>query len=126
VWSAPPRKTPGGQPVYSDIAIEMRLTLRMVFKQARRQTEGLMRSIAKLLGVDIVVPHFSTMSRRGMSLSAKAVRQSTTPVQLVVDRTGLKIFSEGEWLKEKHKTRGRRRSWGKLHLGLDLVSGQIV
>lgn len=49
VWSAPSRTTPGGQPVYSDIAIEMCLTLRMALKQAQRQTEGLMRSIAALL-----------------------------------------------------------------------------
>jgi len=128
VWSAPPRTTPGGQPVYSDIAIEMCLTLRMVFKQAFRQTQGLMRSIAKLLGVDIAVPHFTTMSRRGngLSLSAKAVPQHGSPVQLVVDSTGLKIFGEGDWLEQKHKTKRKRRSWRKLHLGLDLVSGQIV
>jgi hypothetical protein len=29
-------------------------------------------------------------------------------------------------LEEKHKTKGKRRAWCKLHLGLDLVSGQIV
>jgi hypothetical protein len=38
----------------------------------------------------------------------------------------LKIFGEGEWLEKKHKTKRKRRSWRKLHLGLDLVSGQIV
>ena len=26
------------------------------------------------------------------------------PIQLVVDSTGLKIFGEGEWLQNKHKT----------------------
>lgn len=31
-----------------------------------------------------------------------------------------------KWLEEKHKTRRKRRSWRKLHLGLDLVSGEIV
>jgi hypothetical protein len=41
VWSARPRTTPVGQPVYSDLAIEMCLTLRMVFKQALQQTQGL-------------------------------------------------------------------------------------
>ncbi len=51
VWSAPTRTTPGGQPVYADLAIEMCLTLRMVFKQPLRQTQGLMRSIAKLLAL---------------------------------------------------------------------------
>jgi hypothetical protein len=127
-WSAPPRTTPGGQPVYSDLAIEMCLTLRMVFKQALRQTQGLMRSISKPMGVDITVPHFTTMSRRGngLSLPPKTASKSAKPVQLVVDSTGLKIFGEGEWLEEKHKTKGKRRAWRKLHLGLDLVSGQIV
>jgi len=50
LWSAPPRTTPGGQPVYSDLAIELCLTFGMVFKQPLRQTQGLMRSIAGLLG----------------------------------------------------------------------------
>ncbi|MEH6646359.1 IS5 family transposase [Sulfitobacter sp.] len=129
VWSAPPRTTPGGQPVYSDLAIEMCLTLRMVFKQPLRQTQGLMRSIAKLLGVEITVPHFTTMSRRGNGLSLPpqtTSRSAKQPVQLVVDSTGLKIFGEGEWLEKKHKTKRKRRSWRKLHLGLDLASGHIV
>ena len=52
--------------------------------------------------------------------------KSAKPVQLVVDSTGLKIFGEGERLEKKHKTQRKRRSWRKLHLGLDLVSGQIV
>jgi len=128
LWSAPPRTTPGGQALYSDLAIELCLTLGMVFKQPLRQTQGLMRSIAKLLGVEIMVPHFTTISRRGNGLSwpPKAVPQSAIPVHLVVDSTGLKVFGEGEWLEKRHKTKRKRRSWRKLHLGLDLVSGQIV
>ena len=47
------------------------------------------------------------------------------PIHLVVDSTGLKIFGEGEWLQTKHKTKAKRKSWRKLHLGLDLVSGDI-
>tara|TARA_B110000977_G_C10827597_1_gene396767 strand:- start:59 stop:643 length:585 start_codon:yes stop_codon:yes gene_type:complete len=43
-----------------------------------------------------------------------------------VDSTGLKISGEGDWLEEKHKTKAKRKSWRKLHLGLDLVSGEIV
>jgi hypothetical protein len=44
----------------------------------------------------------------------------------VVDSAGLKTFGEGEWLEEKHKIKRKRRSWRKLHLGLDLNSGEIV
>ncbi|MFT4782880.1 MAG: hypothetical protein ACI9IV_000609 [Paracoccaceae bacterium] len=79
VWSAPPRTTPGDQPVYSDLAIEMCLTMRMVFKQAFRQTQGLMRSIAKLIGVDITAPHFTTMSRRGNGLSLPPKQHPRAP-----------------------------------------------
>jgi len=128
LWSAPRRTTRGGQPHYSDLAIEMCLTLGLVFKQPLRQTQGLMRSIAQLLGVAIAVPDFSTLSRRGngLTLRPKPKSKCDKPVQLVVDSTGLKIFGEGDWLEEKHKTRRKRRSWRKLHLGLDLVSGEIV
>ena len=38
----------------------------------------------------------------------------------------MNIHDAGEWLEEKHKTKRRRRSWRKLHLGLDLVSREIV
>ena len=128
LWSAPRRATPGGQPRYSDLAIELCLTLGMVFSQPLRQTQGLMRSIAKLLGVEIVVPDFSTLSRRGNGLMvrAKPNANNQAAIHLTVDSTGLKIFGEGEWLVEKHKTKRKRRSWRKLHLGLDLVSGEIV
>ena len=128
LWSAPRRTTRGGQPRYSDLAIELCLTLGVVFRQPLRQTQGLMGSIAKLLGVEIAVPDFSTLSRRGngLVLLAKPRLANSLPVHLVVDSTGLKIFGEGEWLEKKHKTKRKRRSWRKLHLGLDLVSGEIV
>ncbi|MCL4153493.1 UNVERIFIED_CONTAM: hypothetical protein GTU68_054429 [Idotea baltica] len=127
-WSAPRRTTRGGQPRYSDLAIELCLTPGMVFHQPLRQTQGLMRSIAELLGVEIAVPDFSTLSRRGngLVLSERQRLDTRAPVHLVVDSTGLKTFGEGEWLEQKHKTKRKRRSWRKLHLGLDLVSGEIV
>lgn len=106
----------------------MCLTLGLVFKQPLRQTQGLMRSIARLLGVAIAVPDFSALSRRGngLTLRTKPAPRSDKSVQLVVDSTGLKIFGEGDWLVEKHKNKAKRRIWRKLHLGLDLVSGRIV
>lgn len=128
MWSAPRRTTRGGQSRYSDLAIELCLTLGMVFDQPLRQTQGLMRSLAALLGVEIAVPDFSTLSRRGngLVLSERQRSNSRAPIHLVVDSTGLKIFGEGDWLAEKHETRRKRRSWRKLHLGLDLVIGEIV
>ena len=128
MWSAPRRTSRGGQRRYSDLAIETCLTLRTAYRLGLRQTQGLMGSIGTLMGLDIRVPDFSTLSRRANGLSiAQVMRQAgSVPVHLVVDSTGLKIFGEGEWLAQKHKTRGIRRRWRKLHLGLDLHSGAIV
>ena len=51
-WHAEPRTTPGGQPHYSSLAIATGLTLKAVFRLALRQTEGLIGSIIRLLGLD--------------------------------------------------------------------------
>ena len=55
----------------------------------------------------------------------KWTRRHAGPLQLIVDSTGLKLNGPGEWLVEKHGTT-KRRSWHKLHIGLDAVSGEIV
>ena len=104
--------------LYSDIAIETGHLLRLAFGRPWRQTEGLLRSLATLLGLDIGVPDHTTFSRRspGLTLAnSLAQAQRTGPVHVVIDATGLKVHGAGEWLVEKHGGR-RRRSWRKLHL----------
>jgi len=71
-WRAQPRKTPGGQAHYSSLAIETALTLRAVFKLARRQSEGLIGSIMQLLAISLPVPDHSTLSRRACGLSVQS------------------------------------------------------
>ncbi|MDE4618717.1 transposase [Sinorhizobium meliloti] len=65
-------------------------------------------------GFDIAVPDFSTLSRRskGLALPSTKYRAITSgPAHLVVDSTGLKVFGEGEWLENKHKTKAKRQRW---------------
>jgi hypothetical protein len=124
-WRAAPRTTRGGQPSYSDLAIATALTLRALFHLALRQTEGLIASILQLLGLDLAVPDYSTLSRRAETLEVLRPRSGQAPLHLLVDSTGLKLCGPGEWLTEKHGTR-RRRSWRKLHLATDADTGRIV
>ena len=124
-WKAEPRTTRGGQPRYSALAIATALTLRAVFRLALRQTEGLIGSILALLGLDLAVPDHSTPSRRAETLEVALLRPGAGPVHLLVDSTGLKLCGSGEWLLEKHGTR-IRRSWRKLHVGVDADTGRIV
>lgn len=64
LWSALKRTTRGGQPRYSDLAIETALTLGLVFGLRLRKTEGLLASILQLMGLDLAVPDHTTLSRR--------------------------------------------------------------
>src|SRR5271165_2161530 len=128
-WQVAPRTTRGGQPWYSPLAILTALTLRAVFRLALRQTEGLIGSINSLLGLTLAVPDHSTLSRRAATLEVPQPRSSTSisaePVHLLVDSTGLKLCGAGEWLVEKHGAK-TRRSWRKLHIGMDANTGAIV
>ncbi len=114
-------------PIYSPLAILTALTLRAMFRLALCQTEGLIGSVIRLLGLDLAVPDHSTLCRRAETLEVPRPRSSpgAEPVHLLVDSTGLKLLGAGEWLHEKHGTKVRR-SWRKLHLGLDAGTGQIV
>jgi hypothetical protein len=96
-----------------------------VFRLALRQTEGLIGSILQLLGLHLAVPDHSTLSRRAETLEVPSPSQHAGPVHLLVDSTGLRLCGPGEWLVEKHGTR-RRRSWRKLHIGVDAETGQIL
>ena len=75
----------GGQTLYSDIAIETSMTVRAVFGQALRQTEGLLTSLIELMGLSIKAPDHSTVSRRLGWTGAAAAR---TNLEWTTDDSG--------------------------------------
>src|SRR3954452_4914736 len=115
-WRAEPRTTRGVQPWYSPLVTLTSLTLRAVFRLGLPQTEGLVGSILRLLGLDLAVPDHTTLSRRAATLEVPRSRSGSGPLHLLVDSTGLKLGGAGEWLVEKHGTR-TRRAWRKLVWG---------
>ncbi len=121
-WGAPKRRRPGGQRLYSRIAIETALTVRMIYKLPLRQTEGFLRSIARLLGLSISIPDHTTLSRRGKVLGRRVCRVSDSkgPIHLLVDSTGLRIHV-GHLRKPP-----KQRAWRKLHIAADAKTGEFV
>jgi len=116
-----------GRPrVYSDLAIELVLTLRVLFNLPLRGCEGFAEDVLRLLGLDLECPDYTTLSRRGKTLdvSLPQVRKGRR-IFLVVDASGLKIYGEGEWKVRAHGI-GKRRTWRKLHIGLDPETGEIL
>jgi len=125
-WNAKPSKRRrGGQPKYSNLAIETALTLRLVYHLPLRQTEGFVTSIFDLMGLHLDVPDHTTLSRRGKTLKIKLkAKFHVGPIDLIIDSTGLSVFGEGQWAAAKHGKRGFQ-GWKKLHLGVD-GNGVIV
>lgn len=127
VWQASERTGKRGHPrTYSDTAIETMATLQEIYRLGVRQTEGLMQSIGELLHLEVAIPDYSTLSRRRATLEVVLPRtRSKEALHVVVDSTGVKVFGEGEWKVRQHGYT-YRRTWRKVHVGVDEASGELV
>jgi hypothetical protein len=119
----------GGQMIYSAECIVLLLTLKVTFRLAFRQLEGFSESIFALMGVDLQVPSYTQICRRQaglkVPLGVSERLKKGEAIHLVVDSSGLKIYGECEWKVRKYGW-GKRRTWRKIHLGLDEKTGEIT
>jgi IS5 family transposase len=127
LWQATEPEGKRGHPrTYTDTAITTMVTLQEIYHLGLRQTEGLMQSIGELLHLEVAIPDYSTLSRRRATLEVVLPRtRSTEALHVVVDSTGVKVFGEGEWKVRQHGYT-YRRTWRKVHVGVDEASGEIV
>ena len=110
-WNSNLGQRLGSPIVYSDLAIETALTLRLHFKLPLRQTEGCLKSIFSLMNVGLNVSYHSTRSRRNsIKTKLKSIGKPRVRVDLVIDGTGLLIHDEDRWTRHKHGKR-KRRGW---------------
>jgi IS5 family transposase len=116
----------GASNEYSDLAIATMATVKSLFHLAGRQTEGFLESLFSLMHIELKAPDHSTLSRRLGKLSVTLpVVPKDKAVHVVVDSTGVKVYGEGEWKARQHGV-SKRRTWRKLHLGVDEKTGEIL
>jgi Transposase DDE domain len=131
-WNKPVQSGKAGHPKsYSDVAIRASLTIQAVYHLPLRATEGFVQSLLFLLGCPhLKSPDYSTLSYRSssievpMSSSVRHALASGEPLHIAIDSTGVKIYGEGEWKVRKHGW-SKRRTWRKVHLGVDVSSNLI-
>jgi len=127
------RKRKVGHPkTYSNAAIDCLATLQELFHLTYRGIEGFGKAIfQKMLHLKIRIPDFSTVNRRRKTLEVLVTvqkkgktngRQET--IDLVLDSSGLKVYGEGEWKVRMHGA-SKRRTWRKIHLGINPATGDI-
>jgi IS5 family transposase len=114
--------------LYADAAIACALVVKVVFHLSLRATQGFLESVVRLMGVELPVPDYTTVCRRQAGLEiGLSLTPRDGPCHVVIDTTGLKVLGAGGWYVRKHGMgRGRRRTWRKLHLGVDETTKEIV
>lgn len=116
-WKAKLQGKKGRAQLYTDLSITVTLQFGKVFKQKLRQTEGLLKSIFKAANIELPVPDYSTLSKRGGNLNIILPKSEKNKVILILDSTGLKVYGEGEWKVRKHGW-SKHRTWRKMHLAI--------
>jgi Transposase DDE domain. len=132
-WHPQGRSGRRGRPVtYADVAIQCMLILKGMFHLPLRATEGLFKSVVEGLGLELLVPDYTTVCRRQQRLEVSLPRVSRgEPLHVVVDSTGLKVFGEGCTLQGRMEGTATgvvkaTDAGASLHFGVDEASGQIV
>jgi hypothetical protein len=122
-WLASPSGRPGRPQTFSDAAIQFCLSIKVLFGLALRQAIGLVESLLKMAGLDWPVPDTSTLCRRQSTVTIQIpYRRSDGNPNLLVDSTGVKMRGDGERQVRKHGP-GRRRQGRKVHLAMDVATG---
>ena len=123
-WMHIGEKQRGSQFDYSDQAILVMLTVKEVFHLTNRGVEGFMRSIFRMMKINLPVPDHTTLSKRGKDMKVNLPKKANQKLNIVMDSTGLKIYGEGEWKVRQHGV-SKRRTWRKLHIGANPEDGEI-
>jgi len=113
---------------FSDVAIEICLTVQQYFRLPLRGAEGVVGEMLRLAGASCHAPDYSTLCKRGKTITVAIRVRSRLPgetLHVVVDSSGIKVYGEGEWKVRQHGI-SKRRTWRKLHLAGEADTGEIL
>lgn len=126
-WLYTGKHSQGAPKIFGDTAIMTALTIRSLYSLTLRSTQGFIRSLIKLMAIEVPVMDYTTICRRQKNLKVPCMRykKSTEPINVIIDSTGLKVFGEGEWKVRKHGW-CKHRMWRKLHITINSDTGEIL
>lgn len=85
------------------MAVTTLLMMKRVFNLLSRALQGFIDSIFQLMGVPLVCPDYSQVSKRAKTANISIKTPMHGEIEhLVIDSTGLKVFGEGESKVRQH------------------------
>ncbi|MJK45448.1 transposase, partial [Salmonella enterica subsp. diarizonae] len=96
-WTDSAQPEGRGRPLhYTDMAITTVLMMKRVFTLSLRALQGFVDSIFQLMGVALICPDYSLVSKRAKTVNIRIKTPTRGEIEhLVIDSTGLKVFGEG-------------------------------
>ena len=132
LWLAKiPKKAPGRPNLYSDIAIQLSLIFQCWLDKPLRQTCGFMAHFLAKSLLSLPIPDYSTLSRRRSTINISTgllskylnQKKNFSPLEILLDSTGVKLHGPGHWLSKKHGS--KKCKWLKLHLAINAKTQRI-
>jgi hypothetical protein len=105
--------------------IQFLSAVRYLYQMPIRQLEGFTRTLHKLVPA-LPTGDYSGLRIRILNLSVDSyrdLRETSDPVSIAVDSTGIKVEKAGGWVERKH---GEKRRIVKLHFAVNTVTHEVV
>jgi hypothetical protein len=91
-----------------------------------RQLEGFTRALHRLVPSTPTRADYSGIRKRILSLPVdpyRGLKETTEPVTIAVDSTGISVHKAGGWVERKH---GKKRRYVKLHFAVNVETHEVV
>jgi hypothetical protein len=116
---------PGPRYKLANSIIQLLSAIRYLYQMPYRQLEGYARILHRLVP-DLPRGDYSGFRKRILRLPVdpyRSLRETTEPVSIAVDSTGIKVQKAGGWVERK---RGKKRRIVKLHFAVNTVTHEVV
>lgn len=115
----------GRRCVFPEPFIQYLMMLHIVFSVSYRSLEGMARKLASY--IPMLPPiDFTTIWKRGIKFDinhSDTIAESSDPVVIAIDSSGIKVRTRGEWMREVWKV---HRGWIKVHIAVNVKTKEIV
>jgi hypothetical protein len=105
--------------------VELLSIVRYLYGMPYRQLEGFTRALHRL--VPALPPgDYSGLRKRILKLNVdpyRSLKDTTEPVTIAVDSTGISVHKAGGWIERKH---GKKKRYVKLHFAVNVESKEVV
>ncbi len=116
---------PGPRYKLANTYIQLLAAVRYLYQMPYRQLEGYTRILNRLVP-ELPSGDYSGIRKRILRLPIdpyRDLRESTEPVTIAVDSTGISVHKAGGWIERKH---GKKRRYVKLHFAVNVETHEVV